>query len=420
VESNGMLQLWFVANTLLWPFNVELLGYKLGLNVAVLALAGIFWFARRRKVTRFTVSALLVMLVFLLASYLAARTGICTDKLLKFEVTAPVLFFLVLFGLEVGWQASEEDWLKLQRIAPWILLAAFAGFMVEAIYPAGFPHQVIYRAGGKLSGLFSEPSHVAFSLFPCLAILLVAEKKQLRQAGMWALFLLLIFSRSSTLIGLAVSWILFYKFILGSAGRSARYGLGVAIVIALAATVNYDLFLKPTVDRAAGIMAMHHETKNPSSLVYLQGWQDAWINLERTNGLGLGFNMMGCDPLPDSDARYMIDKLYGIELNSEDGSTMFGKLVSETGVAGILFFILLIGWWFRLEKEIQKSRESMKLFMIKIPAALIFSFLASAFIRSAGYFSGGLLLMVIAVPAAVKWRKTHIAGVPGAKCENKE
>ena len=67
-----MLQLWFVANTLLWPFNVELLGYKLGLNVAVLALAGIFWFARRPKVTRFTLSVLIAFLVFLLASYLVA------------------------------------------------------------------------------------------------------------------------------------------------------------------------------------------------------------------------------------------------------------------------------------------------------------------------------------------------------------
>jgi len=415
-----MLQLWFVANTLLWPFNVELLGYKLGLNVAVLALAGIFWFARRPKVTRFTLSVLIAFLLFLLASYLAAQAGVCTDKFMKFEVTSAVLFFLVLFGLEVGWQASEEGWLKLQRIAPWILLAAFAGFMVEAIYPADFPNQVIYRAEGKLSGLFSEPSHVAFSLFPCLAILLAAEKKRSRQVGMWALFLLLIFSRSSTLFGLAVCWILFYKFILGSVGRSIRYGIGVSIVIALASMANSDLFLKPTVNRVAGILAGQHETKNLSSLVYLQGWQDAWINLRRTNGMGLGFNMMGCAPLPDSDARYMIDKLYGTELNAEDGSIVFGKLVSETGVAGILFFILLIGWWFCLEKEIQKNSESMKLFVIKIPAALIFSFIASAFIRSAGYFSGGLLLMVVAVPAAVKWRKTHIARVSGAKCENKE
>ena len=408
-----MLQLWFIANTILWPFNIEISGLRLGLNVILLTLVGAVWIGKRWinndiSVAKYSVKVLVGLFIFLTFSYLVAINGTCTDKFQKFILTAPVLFFLIFVGLEVGWRATDNDWLKLQKAAPWILLVAFAGFIVEMLYPAGFPYQAGYRYQGKLSGLFSEPSAVAFSLFPSIAVLLVAESKKLRRTGMLALFFLLILSRSSTLIALAVCWFLYYQLLHGSIGRSVRYVIGVTIVLVFLAMTNYESVLAPTVDRLAGVLSGHDETDNISSLVYLQGWQDAWSNFQRTNGLGLGFNMMGCNPLPVSVARDILDKSFRIELNSEDGSVIFGKLVSEAGVIGVIFFISITWWWIRLENEIHRRRGVASTFVVRIQTALIFSFVASSLVRSSGYFSGGLLLMVVAIVAGVKWRRDHI------------
>jgi hypothetical protein len=159
----------------------------------------------------------------------------------------------------------------------------------------------------------------------------------------------------------------------------------VSLVI-LGSAINYDLLIRPTVARVVGVAAPG-DTENTSSLVYLQGWQDAWANIARTHGLGLGFNMMGCHPLPDVPARTIL-ALEGKgmeELNAQDGSILFGKIVSEAGVGGLVFYGAIIWWWVRLEKR--------------------FCFVVSSFIRSVGYFSGGMLLWIAAVSGAIKWQQ---------------
>lgn len=406
-----MLQLWFIANSLLWSFNVEIVGLKLGLNVILLTLAGAVWFWKKwikndDSIASFSAIVLVCFFTFLIFSYLVAITGTCTDKFQKFILTAPVLFFLIFVGLEVGWRATDNDWLKLQKVSQWVLLAGFAGFIIEALLPGSFPHQAAYRTEGKLSGLFNEPSHVAFSLFPSIAILLVAESKQMRRKGILAIVCLLFFSLSSTLIALIVAWVLYRMFVQGKLRQALLASLAMALIVSLVTAINYDRFVRPTLERATGVFATS-ETENVSSLVYLQGWQDAWDNLLRTKGLGLGFNMMGCTPLPDVSARYILAHAFDIQLNSDDGSILFGKIVSETGVLGILFFVVIIWWWIRIEKKIREYDLSKSTAAISIQTALIFSYVTIFFIRSTGYFSGCFLVFVVAVAASVKWRKAH-------------
>ncbi|GAB1233139.1 hypothetical protein UT4_16050 [Ferrigenium sp. UT4] len=403
-----MLKLWFVANTLLWPFNVDAGGLKLGLNVILLTLVGTVWLLKNQRFSGYSVNVLSGLFIFLIFSYLAAITGICTDKFLKFALTAPVFIFLIFVGLEVGWRSTDNDWLNLQKVSQWVLLVAFAGFIIEALLPGSFPLQAGSRSEGKFSGLFAEPSHVAFSLFPSIAILLVAESKPMRRKGILALVSLLLFSRSSTLIALIVVWVSYRMFAQGKFRQVLLAVPAMALIVALGAMVDYDRFVGPTLERVAGVVGAS-ETQNMSSLVYLQGWQDAWNNLLRTEGLGLGFNMMGCTPLPDVQARDILSSVMHIELNSEDGSHLFGKIVSEAGIFGILFFIVIIWWWIRIEKKFRKYGLNKTTAAISIQMALIFTFIAPAFIRSPGYFSGGFLLMIVAVSASAKWRRECIA-----------
>jgi len=396
-----MLQLWFVANTVLWPLTIMLGTFHLGLNVVVLILVGAVWLGMKRRVAVISIFVTAAFFAYLVFSSLTAVTGPCTDVFSKLMITGPILMFLILIGTEIGRNSQSYDWIKLQKTAVWCLLLAFFAFFVEMALPSHFPLQGTYRAIGEYSGLFSEPSLVAFSLFPCIAVLLVAEDRKTRRSGMLAVLGLLVFSKSSTLLAFIVVWILYRLFIHGRIRQAGLLILGFASLIALASVINYDALIAPTVDRTVGIFASN-ETDNLSSLVYVQGWQDGWANLVRTHGLGLGFNMMGCHPLPDVPIRAVL-ALEGLEdLNATDGSFLFGKVVSEAGIFGIMFYLAVIWWWVRLEKKIRVTEDTTRRFIASTQAALIFCFVATSFIRSAGYFGGGMLLWIVAVSGASK------------------
>lgn len=399
-----MLQLWLVANTVLWPLSIKLGDLSLDLNVAVLLIAGSAWLWKKATITRSSAKALVFFLTCMTFSMIAAVSSPCSDKLLKAAITAPILACLAFIGWETGRRARASDWIGLNKAAICSLALALAGFIIEAAVPSLFPIQAGYRSRGRLSGLFHEPSHAAFSLFPCLAILMVAESKRTQRIGILGLVALLLLSRSSTAVAFVMAWLLYRVVVHGISRQAASLILMLASLVAVAGLVNYQRFLEPTTERIMGILASD-STENVSSLVYVQGWQDAWANLWRTHGLGLGFNMMGCQPLPDVPAREVLSVGGMGELNAEDASFQFGKIVSEFGVAGIVFYATVIWWWVRFEKRICEIDDPADRCAASTQAALIFCFVASSFIRAESYFSGGLLLWLVATSGASKWRQ---------------
>lgn len=407
-----MLQLWFFANTLLWQINIELFGLKLGLNVLLLAIFGTVWILRRQVIASYSAKMLFAFATILVfTSLLGVITGPCTDKFQKLLITAPVFLFLTLIGLEVGWRATDRDWIKLQKVAGWVLLGAFAGFSIEMLFPMAFPTTERYRNEAQFSGIYSEPSFVAFSLFPCLLILLDAQCKQVRRKGLFALFGLVLLSRSTTLIALILVFILYHFIKKPNLGHAIYMIVGISLIAGMAAIFNYELLVAPTLDRIVGV-AVVDSVDNLSSVVYLQGWQDAEENLLRTNGLGLGFNMMGCNPLPDVPARSVVGNLSDAQHNNEDGSILFGKLISETGVFGLIIFLALVWWWIKKELDLLRFSSDLQGPARSIPLVLILSFVATSLIRSSGYFSGSFFILVVAVAATAKWQKDRIARIP--------
>lgn len=388
-----MFQLWFMSNTVLWQMSVHVAGLTLQLNVVVLILSGILWLIKEPCIGLSSIRIISVLLLCMLLSLVVAFEGPCTDKFAKAIITIPVLTLLVFIGLEVGRRSTMDDWSNLYKVATWAVVASFAGFLLELAMPALFPNQAGYRDTGRLSGLFSEPSLVAFSIFPCIALLLVSEHQRTKRLGTCGLCGLVMFSRSSTLIALIIAWLL-YRSIIQRSWKRLAVGVGtVALFVVLGALIDYDSLVKPTVDRAVGVNA-GSESSNLSSLIYVQGWQDAWANLLRTHGLGLGINMMGCHPLPDVPARMLLalgwPHLAELELNAQDGSVLFGKIVSEAGVVGIAFYVGVIWWWIRIETGILQ-KENRSQMIARQRAALIFCFVVTSFIRSSGYFSASLL-----------------------------
>lgn len=401
-----MLHLWFFANIALWSFNVKLLGMKLGFNVFLLLSLGSVWLLKKGGIAKFSVKILFLLLFFMMFSYGVAVAGPCTTKLNKLVFTAPVFLYMILIGLEIGWRATSDDWIKLQKIAPWILLLAFGGFVVEAILPSYFPEQAKYRIFSTYSGIFNEPSHVAFSLFPSLAILFLSERKALRTLGWVSLFLLFIFSRSSTLVAFVMGWFLYQTMLNASVFRVLIVTVALTCLIGLMSVIDYDLLVAPTVERISGILQIAEDDDTLeagiSSLVYLQGWQDAWYNLGRTNGLGLGFNMMGCSPLPDVPTRDIIFGGLGYQLNSDDGSFLFSKIASETGLFGIAFLVVLFAWLIRFQKVFHFPLTHADKQAMKIQSMLIAYFLFATILRGGSYFSPGFMLVIIAISGSVR------------------
>ncbi len=397
-----MLQFWLIANTVLSPFSVKLGGLTLGLNTVLLLFAGAMWLVRDPKIRLKTATVICFICFYFIYSSVLVLTSPCGDHALKSIMTMPILLFLVLIGVELGLRASIADWEKLQKTAQWCLALAFVAFGVEMLTPGLFPLQASYRSDGKLSGLFSEPSHVAIALFPCIAILLIADNKKTRRRGMLALLALLILSRSSTLLALILAWVVYRLLVKKNYRQTLLVTLGIALLVALAAISNFERFILPVTERVVGV-ASSSETTNVSSLVYLQGWQDAWANLQQTHGMGLGVNMMGCGTLPDVPARRVLELTKLGELNAEDGSFLFAKIVSEGGVTGIAASILAIWGWFHLEKKLRHLSKNAGASVAATQTTLIFCFLISCFVRSAGYFDGGLLIWTTAASAASKW-----------------
>ena len=403
-----MLQLWFFANTVVWPLSIDVAGMHLQANVVLLIFAGAFVLWKQPKIASSTGKISLLLFAFILASLLVAISGPCNDKFEKSVITAPILLALVFTGLETGRRATRRDWLGLTKAATAAIVAAFAVFLLEFLAPKWFPTTARYRVTGRLSGIFQEPSVVAFSLFPCVAVLLVSESRKMRRIGIWALVGLILISRSSTLIALIAAWVLYRLAIQRKLRQAVLLIAAIAVLIGLVTVTSYDALLAPTVDRIAGL-ALGDQTQNISSLVYLQGWQDAWSNLIRTHGLGLGFNMMGCHPLPDVPTRTLLTIGGMGELNAENGSFQFSKIVSETGILGIMFYAVIVWWWIRLEKKIRILPDNADRRVKATQAALMFCFIVSSFIRGVGYFDGGLFLWLIAMSSPSQWQADHLS-----------
>ena len=127
---------------------------------------------------------------------------------------------------------------------------------------------------------------------------------------------------------------------------------------------------------------------NLSSLVWLNGWSQATHHFVNSNGLGVGFNQMGCGKYEYSGIfTNIITKLTkGFTLNANDGSFLASKLISEMGALGIVMVLLFFTRSIRSILALKNfNHHGCNEYDIAraVGGATMISLL---FIRSAGYF----------------------------------
>ncbi len=148
-------------------------------------------------------------------------------------------------------------------------------------------------------------------------------------------------------------------------------------------------------------------TTNLTTLVFLQGWDLAYLNLMETNGLGLGFQMLGMSDTITSSFTEKISEISVTPHNLEDGGFLASKIISEFGIIGIFIIIFyiyfLVDFIFKSNSVWNEIRFSNDIYYIQrlkkqlLLKGILFGFLVEVFLRGYGYFSPGVFLALVVV-----------------------
>jgi hypothetical protein len=267
-----------------------------------------------------------------------------------------------------------------------LAIAAIAG--VPAVGPVTAAKGVV---------IFPEPSHFALSYLPLL-MFRVSVSTRSTQYVLLAIALAIagILQNLTMVVGLLdISTLMLRRgsllLMLGTVGLAAS-------------TLDISYYL--------GRLDLTTDTTNISALVFLQGWQNAILNLSQTHGVGVGFQQFGIvGSLGDISYR-IADYLGGLYLNLRDGGSTAAKLVGEFGVFGIallLAYLLLALRSVRYLRAAQSlpvtERDPRALFL----HSLVLSFLFELFMRGLGYFSPGGFLALAALLALQRRHSARVA-----------
>lgn len=277
--------------------------------------------------------------------------------------------------------ASDESVTRMIRIM-------FAGFVVVGLNGLFGFQPKSGLASEKAVFPFTEPSHFALAFVP-FAIFLAVQSNLIVRYGV--LSILLFFALTLQNISLIAGAVL--------AGFASLAGWQLFLFVLSSGALLSFLDLSYFTDR----LDFSYTTQNLSTLVYIQGTELGQIAMERTYGWGIGFQQLGFTNLftPTSDLIY---RLLHDDLNLKDGGITAAKAIAELGLFGL---ILLAAYIFYMIKSLlvlrQTAAAGARLGCYSTLALASFvSFSIELFVRGAGYFTPGTLLLVTALPIVLQ------------------
>jgi hypothetical protein len=254
-----------------------------------------------------------------------------------------------------------------------LLLLAMCGLAGAAGAPALGPPGM----HDKPVVIFSEPSHFALAVLPLLLFRMAVARTSTQILLIVGALLVAAMLQNLTMIAgiLAVSAVLLRQWL-------------VVVLLIPAAGAALVLDVSYYTDR----LALSSESNNLSTLVFLQGWQNAILNFSETHGFGVGFQQFGVAGSTGDIAAKISKLLSGASLSLLDGGTTASKLIAEFGSFGILILAVYVRAAARSISFIRRSqfippvaRDTRRIFF----CALITTYLIELFVRGIGYFSAG-------------------------------
>lgn len=318
-------------------------------------------------------------------------------SLLIYHVSKPILSLpILIIMIAVSYQLSKylmkvKIDLIINSILWFILLILLFGWLRFLYIP-----EFLGYVGAKATFPFSEPSHFALAL-GLLAVTYSFVGKQKWNIIIWLNMLLLSFLYPSLTL-LVFTMMMIPAFVLKSKSLIFKFTLFILFPLSLVAIgylINHMEYFSSRLS--------FEDSKNLTTLVWLQGWQLAYLNFMNTNGIGLGFQMLGKSTTVYGNITYIMSSLLGGggSLNTEDGGFLAAKIIAEFGFVGVLLVFL---YGFYLIKIVYRLRQLSKKYSLTelekrklLAYGIIFGLFVEMFLRGYGYFSPGVLMTFVAI-----------------------
>ena len=328
-----------------------------------------------------------ISLFFLMASSIYS--------LLIYHVSKPILSLpILIIMIAVSYQLSKYFMkVKIDLIITtifWLILLILLFGWLRFLYIPKF----LGYMGAKAVFPFSEESHFALAL-GILAIAYSFVGKQKWNIFIWLNMLLLSFLYPSlTLLVFTIMMIL--VFVLKSKSSIFKFTLFILLPLSLVVIGYFINHMEYFSSRLS-----FEDSKNLTTLVWLQGWQLAYLNFIDTNGIGLGFQMLGKSITVYGNITHIMSSLLGGggALNTEDGGFLAAKIIAEFGFIGVL---IVLWYGFFLIKIVYRLRKFSKKYSLSdlekrklLAYGVIFGIFVEMFLRGYGYFSPQLTIVVI-------------------------
>jgi hypothetical protein len=319
------------------------------------------------------VTTLLIFIVFGIVFIHGVANYMSHDQfdLARF-IQSNLLLILYLLGafsfcLQVARLKDAHADFAVQFVAYSILLSSVAGFFKYSPFSSTPKSPVFF---------YNEASHYAVGLAPFLLYMVVISGRKIRWLFIILAYLIGLSLPNFTLV-LATTLVVLLVL---SLNRLVVI-MPIVVLVLFAAADNLDYFTS----RAT----ISEDNTNLSNLVYLSGWERAYLNLEDTYGLGSGLNQLGVfgrqGVIMDT-----LSELNAPDLNRLDGGSVAPKFIAEFGMPGFglllvyFYYSLKIFKWFRTLITGSNTIYDHKQIFFR-SCFLMYS--VDLFVRGAGYFS---------------------------------
>ncbi len=380
----------FEFQLLLLLFLPGLLNVYLGLDsLRAGLLAGLLCYAtcclartghgKRSVDLRYLFLVFLFLIIVILQFAVVSEVFAGSDSVRFFLSLSLILFILMLVPLFYSdlVLVGEERLILLCRLVFWIL--SMSGCVASVLYLAG-----MNPSKGLI--LFKEPSHFALMYLPFLLYISYIS----RGLGRFFYPLVGFFIAFSVQNLTLVVGLLLLVFILADLKRLMAMGSLLLVVLLLVS--NVQDYLGYYLDR----LDFSGNSQNLSVLVYLSGFERAYLSVVESFGGGVGFQQMGIVG-PEGNVMERIVQIVGVKLNHNDGGFLASKVVTEFGAVG-LFFIFVFACVFVRSLFLLKFAERMGQVRIFLSCVFVM-FAVELFVRGTGYFTPTIFMFLVSLYA---------------------
>ena len=380
-------KVYFISVITLWMIQVPIYNYGIPLYFILapflIAILGL----RVKDIKVIIILYVSMLSIFILQNFQDIEL-VYMSRVYGALIFLPIVLIVTIKSLLILINESEKQFVLTIKACVYIVfcLMVFQYILwVLNLYDTRYQH--LFLNIPIFSGPYSEPSHLAMSLSPAIFLsirqLILRSRDQIKMPRiiMLATFLL---APSLTFILVAIFSLIIITIELVKLKKKPNSIFYISTLLFFTVGISY-LFLQSDyfasrIDGVISLLYFNEDSRliNLSALVFFKGFQMAMLAIS-DYPLGVGIlNMAFLSPFVE--ASYYNDLLY--DLNSNDGSSMLFKVISEFGYFGIGFITTAVFYCIRLLLKNQA-----------VYSAIIFGFIAS-FIRGASYFDGAPIIAI--------------------------